>query len=98
MSAKWTIVGQIGNVIKKENCYLVNIADNRYAQCQKQDGEEGRWEKKTTIWFNCISDFVPKVGTGDTVIAEGEYLKSNNPKYPYVMKIDHIGVITKSEK
>ena len=30
MAATWKIIGQIGNVIKKENCHLVNIAENKY--------------------------------------------------------------------
>lgn len=90
--ANWKIIGQIGNVIKKENCYLVNIAENKY-----KPNENNKWEKDHTIWFNCISDFKPKVYKGDTVIAEGEYLPSKHPNFPYVMKISHIGVIKKKE-
>lgn len=89
MAANWKIIGQIGNVIKKENCYLVNIAENRYKL------KDNNWIKEHTIWFSCISDFEPKIDIGDKVIAEGEYLPSKSKNYPYVMKISHIGVINK---
>lgn len=89
--AKWQIVGQVGTIVKKDKCYLVNIAENKY----KPKGKGKEWEKQHTIWFNCICDFEPKVSMGDTVIAEGEYLPSKRDDYPYVMKIAHIGVIKK---
>lgn len=89
MSAQWSIVGQIGNIKEKDSCYVVNIAYNAYAQ----DSESNEWKKEYTVWFNCISYFKPKAKKGDTVIAEGVFLPSNNPKFQFVMKIDHLGVI-----
>lgn len=92
MSAIWHITnGQVGNIIKKDNYFLINIAYNRYVP----DGANKSWKKKETIWFNCISDFEPRVDIGDTVIAEGEYISSKNSKNPYNMKINHIGIIKK---
>lgn len=93
MASSWKVIGQIGNVIEKNNCFLINIAENKY-----KPNKDKEWKKEYTIWFNCISDFKPKANTGDTVIAEGEYLPSKNEKYPYIMKIKHMGVIKRKTK
>lgn len=90
--AEWKVVGQMGKITKKSQYYMVNIAENRYKM-----GENGT-VKESTIWFNCISSFKPKVETGDTVIAEGTFEPSKNPSFPYAMIINHIGVIKKKEE
>lgn len=87
--AKWNLVGQVGNVIKKKNCYLINIAENKYSPI----GKGKKWEKDYTIWFNCVSKFEPNVSIGDKVMVEGEFYPSENPYYPFTMQISHIGVI-----
>lgn len=94
MANSWQVVGQVGNIIKKDECYLVNIADNIYKP-NKDNRKE--WKKDGVIWFNCVCDFEPRVKTGDTVMAQGEFLPSNSEKYPQVLKINHIGVIKKKD-
>ena len=89
--SKWNLIGQVGNVIKKDNFYIINIAENKY----KYNKESKKWEKDSTVWFNCISDFEPKVSKSDRVIAEGIFIPSFLPNLPFSMKIEHIGVIQK---
>ena len=89
--ARWTINGQIGEVIAKDGYFEVNIAVNKY----KPDKENNTWVKDSTIWFKTICDFEPKVQKGDSIVAEGIYVKSNDKNLPYQMKISHIGVIQK---
>jgi hypothetical protein len=97
----WMVVGQMGTVVKQKKCYLVNIAKNEYgpAVIEGERNELGilpyRREKKSTIWLNCISDFLPKAQTGDTVIAEGEFEYCHSKEYPFTLKIHHIGIIHK---
>lgn len=91
--SEWKIIGQMGSIIKKKQSYIVNIAENRYAL----NPEKNEYEKRHTIWFNCICCFEPHVKTGDKVIAEGTFEPSRNEKFPFAMKIEHIGVINGNE-
>lgn len=92
MASEFKIIGKVGNIIEKSDCYLVNIADNKYRR-----NDEGQWVKDQTIWFNCLTDFRPKVKIGDTVMVEGFYLCSKSDKYDHVMKIKHLGVIKQNQ-
>lgn len=90
--AKWTITGQMGDVIEKEGYFIVNIAVNKY----RPKAGEKNWVKESTIWFNCISDFRPKVEKGNSVVAEGIFIPSKEgTNLPFQLKINHIGVIQK---
>lgn len=86
--ARWNIKGQVGSILKSGNIYVVNIAMNIYSGSKKKD----------VIWFNCISDFEPRVDVGDSVLAEGSFVPSLNSKHPYSMKISYIGVIEKKPR
>lgn len=92
--AKWNLIGQIGNVIKKEDNYIVNIAVNKYKP-PKDKNKSQKWEKAATIWFTCFSEFEPKVEKGDRVMVEGSFVPSNIETVPFGLKIEHIAVIPK---
>lgn len=87
--ANFNIIGKVGNIKKQTNFYLVDIAENKY---------DMSGQKMDTIWFKCICAFTPNANTGDTVIAEGHFIKSKNNKFPFAFEIDHLGVISSSER
>lgn len=99
--SEWKIIGQVGNIIKKKECYLINIAENKYKKeiISNENGKEIQKNKKEwVIWFNCISRIRPNIKIGDTVIAEGHFKPSKNGDFPFTMCISHIGVINDSNK
>lgn len=87
MSSKWQIVGNVGEITESKGFYIINIADNKYGVVN------GNYQKIDTIWFQCLAKFKPKVKTGDTVIAMGNYISSENEDHRYMMKVEHIGII-----
>lgn len=88
--ADWRIIGQVGSITKKNQNYFISLAENKYKK-----NENDVFEKDHTLWFTCICSFEPKADIGDTVIADGTYIPSKNPNFPYIMKIEHIGIIKK---
>lgn len=91
---EWKIVAQVGSVIKNTNTWIVHLAKNKF----KKDYTTGESSKLYTVWFTCVCFFELSISTGDTVFAAGEFIESKNPNFPYIMKINNIGVIKKREK
>lgn len=87
MNNTWIIVGQIGTIVERKNCWMVSIADNKYNTKTSN--------KESTVWFNCISNFKPNVKVGDKVIANGNFVESKNENFPFAMMISYIGTINK---
>lgn len=84
-SNHWTLVGQIGDVRKSGNVWIVDIADNKYSK------KNGKSVKNSTIWFNCICKFEPNCKKGDKVLAEGTFVHCHSGQFPFTMEIKHIG-------
>lgn len=83
----WDLVGQVGSVIKKDNGFLINIAENRYKKVNKET------KKDFTIWYSVFSTFEPSVSKGDRVMAKGTFEKSMTDIVPYILKVSYIAVI-----
>lgn len=86
----WHIVGQVGNIVKKKNTWLITIAENKY--------DKETCKKLYTIWYICICKFEPNILIGNTVIANGHFEPSKNKDFPFAMIVDHIGTINKNQK
>ena len=97
--ADWKVVGQLGSIRKKDQYYMVNIAENKY-KLNEENPNENQYpnEKDSTIWFNCICPYKPRANVGDRVVAEGVFVPSKNENFPFSLKIKHIGVILKDDK
>lgn len=99
--SEWKIIGQVGNIIEKKDCFLINIAVNKYKKEIVKDSKGNNIQKNKkewVIWFNCISRIKPNIKVGDTVIAEGHFKPSKSDKFPFTMCISHIGVIQTKNK
>lgn len=94
MASSWTLVGDVGTVTKSNGRFIVNIAENKY----ERNKDSGKFEKVSTVWFQCMSKFKPNVKSGDRVIATGHYIESNHPTYKYMMQIDYIGIIISGKR
>ena len=87
--SNFNIIGKLASINKQTNFYLVDIAENRFSS---------KGQKLDTIFFKCICAFTPNAKVGDTVMVSGHFIKSKNNKFPFAFEIDHLGVISSSNK
>lgn len=80
---------RVEDVTKKtDKFYILHLIENRF-----EKDEDGNYQFKHAIHYNCISYFKPECQPGDIVIAEGNTIPSKNVKYPYNMLLKRIGIV-----
>lgn len=90
----WTLFGQVGRIEKFDKCWMINLAHNEY----KFNKKNGKYEKSSTFWLKVLVTFEPKFKTGDSVLAAGTFEVSKNPKFPFVLKANYVGLTTNGNK
>lgn len=92
----WGLQANIGSINKnpESNDYSILLLQNKYSR----PGPGQAYQKTRTVKLPCLCSFRPRVAVGDRVIVQGVFEPSTNPRFDFMMKITHIGVVPKEEQ